>query len=77
MVTSSSTSTAEDASTATVASELEGAHEHAGGGFTEYPAPPSREILDAAGELLRALAAPACTNLSTPSACPSRWSVSI
>ncbi|MDT5348093.1 MAG: ArsR family transcriptional regulator, zinc-responsive transcriptional repressor [Mycobacterium sp.] len=58
MVTSSSTSTADDASTATAASELEGAHEHAGGGFTEYPAPPSREILDGAGELLRALAAP-------------------
>ncbi|WP_370495479.1 ArsR/SmtB family transcription factor [Mycobacterium sp. pR1184] len=26
--------------------------------FAEYPEPPSREILDAAGELLRALAAP-------------------
>jgi DNA-binding transcriptional ArsR family regulator len=26
--------------------------------FPEYPVPPSREILDAAGELLRALAAP-------------------
>jgi len=26
--------------------------------FAEYPAPPQREILDAAGELLRALAAP-------------------
>ncbi|BBX42836.1 ArsR/SmtB family transcription factor [Mycobacterium simiae] len=26
--------------------------------FAEYPVPPSREILDAAGELLRALAAP-------------------
>jgi DNA-binding transcriptional ArsR family regulator len=39
-------------------------HEHgdAGSGehaiFPEYPVPPSREILDAAGELLRALAAP-------------------
>jgi ArsR family transcriptional regulator, zinc-responsive transcriptional repressor len=40
------------------------AHEHAGVGsgehspFPDYPVPPSREILDAAGELLRALAAP-------------------
>ncbi|OBG41103.1 helix-turn-helix transcriptional regulator [Mycobacterium sp. E3198] len=40
------------------------AHEHGGAGpgahtgFTEYPVPPPREILDAAGELLRALAAP-------------------
>jgi ArsR family transcriptional regulator, zinc-responsive transcriptional repressor len=39
-------------------------HEHgvpgAGGhsGLVDYPVPPSREILDAAGELLRALAAP-------------------
>nr|WP_025735560.1 metalloregulator ArsR/SmtB family transcription factor [Mycobacterium genavense] len=33
-----------------------GAGEHAP--FAEYPEPPSREILDAAGELLRALAAP-------------------
>jgi ArsR family transcriptional regulator, zinc-responsive transcriptional repressor len=39
-------------------------HQHgdAGSGeraaFPEYPVPPSREILDAAGELLRALAAP-------------------
>jgi ArsR family transcriptional regulator, zinc-responsive transcriptional repressor len=57
MVTSS-TPTAEDASTSTVASELEGTHKHAAGGFTDYPAPPAREILDAAGELLRALAAP-------------------
>jgi ArsR family transcriptional regulator, zinc-responsive transcriptional repressor len=32
------------------------AGEHAA--FAEYPVPPSREILDAAGELLRALAAP-------------------
>jgi DNA-binding transcriptional ArsR family regulator len=52
MVTSSSTPTAEEAA------DLVGAHEHAGGGFTAYPAPPPREILDAAGELLRALAAP-------------------
>lgn len=40
------------------------AHDHgaleAGGipGLTDYPVPPPREILDAAGELLRALAAP-------------------
>jgi ArsR family transcriptional regulator, zinc-responsive transcriptional repressor len=33
-----------------------GAGEHAA--FPEYPVPPPREILDAAGELLRALAAP-------------------
>src|ERR1700756_1893965 len=39
-------------------------HEHGGPGagghsrFPDYPVPPSREILDAAGELLRALAAP-------------------
>jgi ArsR family transcriptional regulator, zinc-responsive transcriptional repressor len=39
-------------------------HEHGVAGsvehamFPEYPVPPSREILDAAGELLRALAAP-------------------
>jgi ArsR family transcriptional regulator, zinc-responsive transcriptional repressor len=35
-----------------------GGHEHAGPGHTDFPVPPSREILDAAGELLRALAAP-------------------
>ncbi|MBW0019547.1 MAG: winged helix-turn-helix transcriptional regulator [Mycobacterium sp.] len=38
-----------------------GAHEHGGGGFgehTAFPTPPPREILEAAGELLRALAAP-------------------
>jgi ArsR family transcriptional regulator, zinc-responsive transcriptional repressor len=56
MVTSSSTPTAEDA--ANEASDIALAHEHAGTQFTEYPAPPTREILDAAGELLRALAAP-------------------
>lgn len=39
-------------------------HEHGGpgagghSGLVDYPVPPSREILDAAGELLRALAAP-------------------
>jgi ArsR family transcriptional regulator, zinc-responsive transcriptional repressor len=51
MVTSSSTPTADEAA------DLVGAHDH-GAGFTAYPAPPPREILDAAGELLRALAAP-------------------
>ena len=39
---------------ADLGSELVG-HEH---GSLEYPPPPPREILDAAGELLRALAAP-------------------
>lgn len=63
MVTSSSMPTSsmptvEDAATSTVASDLVGAHEHEGSGFTQFPAPPSRELLDAAGELLRALAAP-------------------
>ncbi|MBX9641324.1 MAG: metalloregulator ArsR/SmtB family transcription factor [Mycobacteriaceae bacterium] len=41
--------------------ELAGHHEHSADGMAghpAYPAPPSREILDAAGELLRALAAP-------------------
>jgi ArsR family transcriptional regulator, zinc-responsive transcriptional repressor len=39
-------------------------HEHGGSGegghsgLADYPVPPSREVLDAAGELLRALAAP-------------------
>lgn len=33
-------------------------HEHVATDYVELPAPPSREILDAAGELLRALAAP-------------------
>jgi DNA-binding transcriptional ArsR family regulator len=35
-----------------------GGHEHAGPAHTDFPAPPPREILDGAGELLRALAAP-------------------
>lgn len=53
-MTSPSTPTAAD-------DELAGHHEHIAGGFAEhpvYPTPPPREILDAAGELLRALAAP-------------------
>ncbi len=33
-------------------------HEHGDADFAELPAPPPREILEAAGELLRALAAP-------------------
>jgi DNA-binding transcriptional ArsR family regulator len=33
-------------------------HSHSGSAFAGFPAPPPREILDAAGELLRALAAP-------------------
>jgi DNA-binding transcriptional ArsR family regulator len=58
MVMSSSTPTAAHGSS----SEL-GAHRHVEAGavehsFAEYPTPPTREILDAAGELLRALAAP-------------------
>ncbi|HEY1439282.1 MAG TPA: metalloregulator ArsR/SmtB family transcription factor [Mycobacterium sp.] len=64
MVMSSSTPTAADGSS-TATSDLGAvAHEHGGTGsgahaeFAEYPVPPPREILDAAGELLRALAAP-------------------
>ncbi len=38
--------------------DLTGHHDHEAQGFPVYPAPPPREILDAAGELLRALAAP-------------------
>ncbi len=34
------------------------AHEHDAGSDERYPEPPPREILDAAGEVLRALAAP-------------------
>ena len=63
MVMSSSTPTAADGSSSTA--DLAGvAHEHGGAGsgahteFADYPVPPPREILDAAGELLRALAAP-------------------
>jgi len=63
MVMSSSTPTAADGSSST--SDLGAvAHDHGGSGsgahpeFADYPLPPPREILDAAGELLRALAAP-------------------
>lgn len=38
--------------------ELVADHQHGDSDFTELPAPPPREILEAAGELLRALAAP-------------------
>jgi ArsR family transcriptional regulator, zinc-responsive transcriptional repressor len=61
MAMSSSTPTAADGSPSTVTSDLVGGHEHGPdrlSGLAEYPAPPPREILDAAGELLRALAAP-------------------
>lgn len=61
----SSTSSVPAAAGGDMGSELSVlAHEHAGAGagehaeFPEYPVPPPREILDAAGELLRALAAP-------------------
>lgn len=61
----SSTSPVPAAAGADMGSELSVAgHQHGGAGtghhatFPEYPVPPSREILDAAGELLRALAAP-------------------
>src|SRR5262249_48936188 len=62
MAMSSSPPTAADgSSSSTMTSDLVVGHEHATDGFSalaEYPAPPPREILDAAGELLRALAAP-------------------
>jgi DNA-binding transcriptional ArsR family regulator len=51
-----------DASTAAAGTELDfglvEVHEHSGSAFAGFPPPPPREILDAAGELLRALAAP-------------------
>src|ERR1700723_3197379 len=61
MAMSSSPPTAADGSFSTMTSDLVGGHEHGADGLpglTEYPVPPPREILDAAGELLRALAAP-------------------
>jgi ArsR family transcriptional regulator, zinc-responsive transcriptional repressor len=57
----SSTPTSADGSSSMMTPDLLGDHEHGPDGLpglTEYPAPPPREILDAAGELLRALAAP-------------------
>ncbi|QUR68201.1 ArsR/SmtB family transcription factor [Mycobacterium spongiae] len=58
MVTSPATRTAtpED-----VSAEAAAGHDHGSAGlavYTELPVPPPREILEAAGELLRALAAP-------------------
>ncbi len=41
-----------------IGSALVERHEHGDADFVELPAPPPREILEAAGELLRALAAP-------------------
>jgi len=52
---SASTSTAADRE---LSADLVGGHEHSASAFSEFPPPPPREILDAAGELLRALAAP-------------------
>jgi ArsR family transcriptional regulator, zinc-responsive transcriptional repressor len=57
----SSTPTSADGSSSMMTPDLLADHEHGPDGLpglTEYPAPPPREILDAAGELLRALAAP-------------------
>ncbi|SOX54993.1 ArsR family transcriptional regulator [Mycobacterium ahvazicum] len=59
MVMPSSSPTAANGSSSDLVAHRHGeasAGEHAP--FAEYPEPPSREILDAAGELLRALAAP-------------------
>jgi ArsR family transcriptional regulator, zinc-responsive transcriptional repressor len=59
MIMSSPTSTAADGDLgAEVGSGLGEGHEHSGSAFAGFPPPPPREILDAAGELLRALAAP-------------------
>jgi DNA-binding transcriptional ArsR family regulator len=65
MMMSSSTPTAADGSSSTVTPDPSSdAHGHdlarsaENAEFAEYPVPPPREILDAAGELLRALAAP-------------------
>jgi len=61
MAMSSSTPTAADGSSSRITSDLLAGHEHGPDGLSglaDYPPPPPREILDAAGELLRALAAP-------------------
>jgi len=61
MAMSSSTPTAADGSSSRTTSDLLGGHEHGPDGLSglaDYPDPPPREILDATGELLRALAAP-------------------
>jgi ArsR family transcriptional regulator, zinc-responsive transcriptional repressor len=58
-MTMSPTPTAADGSSSTMTPDLLGGHAHGElSGLADYPAPPPREILDAAGELLRALAAP-------------------
>lgn len=59
MMTSPSVPAAADGGRASELSMV--THDHGGlgaGGSADYPVPPPREILDAAGELLRALAAP-------------------
>jgi ArsR family transcriptional regulator, zinc-responsive transcriptional repressor len=59
MVMSPRMSTAADGDIgAELGSGLGEGHEHSGSAFAPFPPPPPREILDAAGELLRALAAP-------------------
>ena len=58
MVTSPSTPTNRIAAHEDMGGDTAGHHEHEAQGFPAYPTPPPREILDAAGELLRALAAP-------------------
>jgi ArsR family transcriptional regulator, zinc-responsive transcriptional repressor len=55
MVMSPSMSTAANGE---LGSRLVDDHEHGTSAFSGFPPPPSREILEAAGELLRALAAP-------------------
>jgi DNA-binding transcriptional ArsR family regulator len=55
MIMSPPTSTAADGD---LGSGLTDDHEHSGPAFAGFPPPPPREILEAAGELLRALAAP-------------------
>jgi ArsR family transcriptional regulator, zinc-responsive transcriptional repressor len=58
-MTMSPTPTAADGSSSTMTPDLLGGHAHGElSGLADYPTPPPREILDAAGELLRALAAP-------------------
>jgi DNA-binding transcriptional ArsR family regulator len=62
MVMSSATPTTAGGDMGSDLSVAEHEHGAAGSGghtpFSDHPVPPSREILDAAGELLRALAAP-------------------
>ncbi len=58
MVTSPSTPTNHIGAHEDMGADMVGHHEHEAQGIPAYPAPPPRDILDAAGELLRALAAP-------------------